>query len=274
MNKLQLPRMTNQEYEYVESQASQRNMWLRQCPTCRSQQVELSPGYFDWPENSVYRYLNEEFICNCEQQDALRRHYLLADVPMTYWTLGVDDYFGDPEALVKVQEYLTNWPQYKAYGLGMKIYSQTLGVGKTMLAALIAKTLIQRRERVVFSSMYDAITANQLPADEAHSRMQRLRTRSVLILDEVGRGISTAQTAWMASQIEYLLRHRISHNLVTIVTTNLTEDELESEYPRCFSLLAEKQIEVHVQGVDARSNGDKRFLDLELARNGEARPLI
>ena len=67
---------------------------------------------------------------------------------------------------------------------------------------------------------------------------------------------------------------RTSGNTVTIVTTNLTPDELEQEYARCFSLLSSKQIMINVNGSDVRKNGDKQLLDLELIANKEVRPII
>ena len=270
---ISLPRMTNKQFDYVEDQARKRHISFKVCPTCGSKQVEISPGIWDWPEDATYRYYGQEYFCNCAKQIELLRHYILADIPKDYWTLSDSetDYWGDLDALKEVRDYFENWDGYKRLGIGLQIYSPLMGVGKTMLASLLAKWVLQRGESVEFISFRQAINVYQ---DSDKDKEERLYNSPVLIIDEVQSGISDAQRVFMASRLEDLLRFRTSGNSVTIITTNLTLDELEDCFPRCFSLLSSKQIMIHVKGEDVRVNGDKKMLDFELARNHEARPII
>ena len=58
------------------------------------------------------------------------------------------------------------------------------------------------------------------------------------------------------------------------MTTNMTPDELEDEYPRTYSLLAAKRQRIEVAGTDVRLAGEIDFDLMELVLNGESRPLI
>ncbi len=247
-------------------------MDLSACPTCRHHRTEVAPGVWIW-EPSEYKLYDKFYACDCQEQDELRRHFLLANIPMGYWTLGSDDFWGDPAALKATQDYLAHWQDMKWIGQGLEFYSARMGVGKTMLASIIAKALIRAGERVFFTSFRDAVRLYDLPFEMREAKVTRLRNTPVLILDEVGVAWSEAQKAYYATELEDLIRFRTSGTAVTIVTTNLTPDQLNDEYPRCFSLLAAKQISIHVKGDDARLNGDKKLVDIELAKAQEARPL-
>lgn len=250
------------------------NINLSLCPTCRSHKIEVAPGVWTWPENATYKLYDEVHYCDCAWQENLQRHYLLAGIPRNYWTLSRDDFFGDPNALAEVEGYLASWDNAKWHGLGLKLYSPTLGTGKTMLATIVARTLIKRGERVYFVPFRDTLRIYDMPFEQRDPLVRRLRNTPVLVLDEVTAGISEAQQAFFAIELEDLIRFRTSGNSVTIITTNLTPEQLEDHYPRTFSLLAPKVKHVGVKGMDARKSGDVDLMNQELILNGEVRPIV
>ena len=267
-----LPRMNNKQYQTVIQTARVKNIDLNRCPTCRQKRSEVEPGagIYVWAP-STYRLYGKDIACDCEWQDKLRRHYLLANIPMSYWTLGPDDWWGDPDALVVVQDYLTEWEDNKWVGFGLEFYSPRMGVGKTMLAAIVGKALIQAQESVYFTLLSDAITHMTGEGDD--DTFKRLRESPVLILDEVGVAWTDRMHLLYAEKLEDLIRFRTAGAAVTIMTTNMTPEQQDDTYWRVFSLLAAKQQRIHVQGDDSRVNGDKRLMDLELKTNKESRPI-
>jgi DNA replication protein DnaC len=267
-----LPRMTTAQYEKVLRLAREKNINLHECPTCRNSRIEVAPGVWIW-ENSTYKLNGEGHPCNCEEQDLLRRHYLLANIPKDYWTLEVDDYWGDQEALVKMVAYLDKWGDYQWLGFGLEFYSPSQGTGKTMLATILAKRLIRKQESVYFIGFREATRLYDLPVEQREEKINHLRATPILVLDDVGDSISEAQGAYFAVELEDLIRARTSGNAVTIMTTNLTPEELAEKYQRSFSLLQAKQDRVFVSGIDSRQNGAKRMVDFELIANGEVRPI-
>lgn len=266
--------MSNQQYDEVEEIARQKSINLGVCPTCGSRREEVEPnsGVYVWPD-STYKLDGESFPCHCEDQVNLQRHYLLANLPRDYWTLSVEDFFGDKAALAKVLEYLDKWENMFRHGIGMQFYSPTMGTGKTMLSTIIAKDLIKRGESVYFIPFRDTVRVYEMPYEERKEMVARLRQTPVLVLDEVGLTLSDAQRAFFGTELEDLIRFRTSGNSVTIVTTNLTPEELDKQYPRTFSLLAATTQLVSVSGEDQRRAGEIDFFNMELALNGEAKPI-
>lgn len=265
--------MSNEEYDEIVRLARAKQINLNQCPTCQSKETEVAPGVWLWPESPKYKVNEQEYDCDCERQKNLRLHYLLAGIPQHYWTLGEDDFFGDPKALAATREYLGLWDEWKRYGVGLQYYSATQGTGKTMLACLIGKELIKRRVKAQFISFWDAVRMFERSYEDRKSFEERLRNIPVLILDEVGIAISSAQRNLFALHFEALIRFRTDGNSVTIITTNMTPAQLDSEYPRIFSLLASKQKYVHVHGKDARKEVDWGLTYEHLIKTGEARPI-
>lgn len=271
-----LPRITNDQFDYIQRQARQRFINLNECPTCGNPRQEVAPntGLYYWGRDFTYRYNGEDCPCNCELQSELQRQYLLADIPKDYWRLGVDDFWGDSDALEKTLEYIERFDSYRKHGMGLQFYSPTQGVGKTFLASIVAKSLIRKRIHVKFMNFRDLTSMHHLDSQRFLEATATVRNCPVLVLDEIGVAMSDAQNSLFAMALEDLLRSRTSGQGVTILTTNLKPRDLEYEYPRCFSLLASKEIEIEVKGEDVRRNGTKAVIDLELEKNGEQRPIV
>lgn len=201
----------------------------------------------------------------------LRKHYYVANIGDQYQRLNWKDFTGDPNARDAVEHYLEIWEGAKLNGLGLEFSSPTQGVGKTFAATHLAKELIKRGEQVFFLDFMSFVNLLQLDETERNSQSRRLRDTTVLILDDVRPAISVAQNRYFAVQFEELIRYRTNFNYVTIMTTNLTPEELHEEYPRTYSLLEAKQVRVEMTGEDAR--GEIGWKNLELARNNEVEPI-
>lgn len=271
--KRRLPRLSNLQFDEVERQAEKRGVDLRTCPTCKTRPEEPAPGVFVWPTDSTYRYMDEDHACDCEWQQSLRRHYLLAHIPIRYWTLAEMDYFGDPSALAAAKAYLDGWQGYKDQGIGMEFHSPKQGTGKTFLAAWIARQLVQRKESVYYIRFLSIMGLFDRPYEERKLEEDRLWYTPVLVLDEVGPAISGPQGQYFAMEFENLMRARVDDNRVTIMTTNMTPEKLDEHYPRTYSLLAAKQLRHEIDGHDVRREGEALMLDMHVAENGEARPI-
>lgn len=238
---------------------------LDECPTCSSGRDE--DGQY---AGGTYKLRGELHDCNCAEQVMLRKHYLLANIPDQYMRLDwFRDFDGSQDAKDAVRMYLDAWEGMKLYGLGMEFGGKGLGVGKTFAATTIGKELVKRKEKVFFlpfNQMLDAFTnKDQVTVD-------KLKHANVLILDELQIPFSERAFAPISHALESIIRDRTNYNAVTIITTNLTEAELEEHYPRTYSLLSAKQTRVEMTGRDARQEKIGN-LNLELAMNGERMPI-
>jgi DNA replication protein DnaC len=268
-----LPRMSNQEFDDVESQAVLKTISLHRCPTCGASPTEVAPGIYEWTELNTFFYDGNQVECDCDGQLQLLRHYLLAHIPKGYWTLGFDEYFGDPKAWKVATEYLEHWEGHKKLGLGLEFYSPTQGTGKTFLVSWIARQLIQRGERVYYTRFREIMGLYNKSAERREMEVDRLRYTPVVVLDEVGVAISEAQNHYFAAEFEELIRARTDDNRVTLMTTNLTPEELDGEYARTYSLLAAKQQRHEIKYEDARRTGDIHLINSAMVESGETRPL-
>lgn len=267
-----LPWLTNSQFNEVEDLIKKSSTHLNECPTCGAKAKEVAPGVIEWPEGRTYRLGGKDHPCNCEEQESLFWHYMLARIPQEYTNLDVDDYFGDEKAMEAVLSYLENWDNLRKHGMGMGFYSTNQGTGKTFLAMMIARHLVKRGESVYCVYFSKVVNFLDKPPAERLEEENRLRDCTVLVLDEIGRPVSGPQRDFWASKFEELIRHRSNYNKVTILTTNLTPAELEEIYPRIYSLLAAKERSIKVKGDDARKAG-VYSVNEELAFNGESRPL-
>ncbi len=264
--------MTNKQFEEVERLRKASPTKSGECPTCGSKAFEVDAGVLDWGKEGIYLYKGKKHSCNCEEQEALFRHYLLARIPQEYMTLGIEAYYGDPHAMDAAKAYLDTWPNRRKHGMGIGFYSKTQGTGKTFLACYLARELVKRGESVYYVYFRNIVGTYELPYDARKDEENRLRDCTVLILDEIARPVSDAQRNFFGEKFEELIRHRSNYNKVTILTSNLIPRDLDEIYPRTYSLLAAKEKSVEVDGPDVRKEHVGNINE-ELVENNEARPI-
>lgn len=269
--RLKLPRLTNSEFEHVADLARKLGHPLTQCPTCGAREQPIDENTYGW-ENGTYLLDSKEVPCDCETQMDLWVHYLRAGIPTQYQRLDWKDYTGSEQVREDVAMYLERWPIAKLNGMGVEFSSPNLGVGKTFAATYIGKELVKQGERVLFMEFLEIIGLLSKEQAARSAAEQRLHDATVLILDEVRPASTGPQHELFSRQFEELIRYRTNFNLPTIMTTNLTPDELRSEYPRPYSLLEAKQIRIEMKGADARIK-DRSMRNIELLANGEVEPL-
>jgi len=197
---------------------------------------------------------------------------MAAGIPYKYMRYSEFDWVGDQKALAEVHGYLDGWERCRDFGMGLGFHAKTLGVGKTFLATFIGRALIRRGATVGFSNFNDVLNIYRLPNEQQLEREDWLKSRTVLVLDEVTEPVSDPQKNFFASRFEDLIRHRTNFNKVTIYTTNMEPDVLDRLFPRAYSLLSSNSQPITVNGSDVRRES-VWDIDFELLQNGEVRPI-
>jgi DNA replication protein DnaC len=266
---MKLRYLRDSELPEVEERARLSGISLDTCPTCGSKlEYREEWGGYD-RENGTYRFRGKVRDCDCESQISLRKHYLLANIPMQYQRLNWEEYDGSNETQEAVKLFLDRWEGFRSNGMGIEFSGSDLGTGKTFAATHVGKELIKNGESVYFISFRDLIDA--IFSKDEHT-VERVRETPIVILDEVVPPSSDQQAKLFTDRFESIIRHRTNWNAVTIMTTNLTEKELRQYYPRPYSLLEAKQIRIHLSGEDQRM-GKIGMENIELAANMEVRPI-
>ena len=129
------------------------------------------------------------------------------------------------------------------------IFSGGYGAGKTHLAVGIAIECLRRDLSVFFTSVPDLLdhlrgTFNPRSHIDYDELFEQIKTAPLLILDDLGVEHSTA---WAEEKLYQIIVHRHEARLPTVITTGLTDDELEERRPRMGSRLKDSAV---VEWVD------------------------
>ena len=126
----------------------------------------------------------------------------------------------------RLQGAAAHWLGNPAYGL---LLLGSAGVGKTYFAAAIARALVESGKTVIFRSAADyyadlRATFNTSDADMSEGAvLTRLTDVEFLVLDDIGAGSLSDHER---RSTLHLLDRRINHLRPTIITSNLTVDEI------------------------------------------------
>lgn len=230
----------------------------------------------DEEDPKVYWYKGVEYDCPDDDYGHVMlrqaKQYWLHFIPLEYQKLLWSE-FPYPELKVDIDTYLENFKRIRMEGMGWTFWSKELGTGKTWAATHILKELVKQGYDGHFAMFMGMPSYYELDDPvERQVRMKRVREAEVLVLDDVKAPFSTAQRNFFEDKMEMLLRERASANFPTIVTSNLSPEQFDEHYPRCYSLLAAKNKEEELGGHDWRQNGAWDS-NQALALKGETRPI-
>jgi len=213
------------------------------CPIC---------GGLQWVSRDVpvsHPDFGKLFPCTCQQTDlnrarsaAQRASRDLAHLArMTFGTFQPEGHAQHAEQRLSLQTAHEVAQRYAAEPRGWLLILGGFGVGKTHLAAAIANDCLSRGLPVTFLNTPDLLdylrAAFNPNAEETYSqRFEQLLDAPLLILDDFG---TQNATAWAEEKLFQLLNHRYIARLPTVITTNLSLDDLD---PRLSSRLADMDL--------------------------------
>lgn len=142
------------------------------------------------------------------------------------------------------------------------------GCGKTHLAAAVANFAVDLGVPTLFITVPDLLDSLRFAYGEAageyEERFEEVRTATLLVLDDFG---TQNATPWAQEKLFQILNYRYINRLPTLVTTNLSLEDIES---RIRSRLEDPELvtRVLIKAPDfrnpARDMGDNRLSSLDL----------
>lgn len=171
--------------------------------------------------------------------------------PVRHWRSGIE---GIQETILPhVRRYLDSLEDFRERGVGLLLWGIN-GVGKTGAAVSIAKEYRRRGYSVLFveAASLKTLVMEHTMFDDDVSLIERARRVDVLVLDDLGKGVSD-NTGFGVKLLDELLRHRNANVKVTIVTTNMNLKALGDELkPSTMHTLKECIVPIHCDGADLR----------------------
>lgn len=229
------------------------------CPTCRGAKA--------------FRWQGEDRTCQCIEQKRLNTRYLHAGIGMTYQRLMWSDLVVPGEQLEPVIDYMDEADEYAFRGMGLLLHGP-VGTGKTLIANLVAKELVKKDYSTyvtTFAATVESFTSTWGDKNEKKVFADRFMHSQMLVLDDLGKEFK-GNNKLPQSTFEHILRTRVQANRPTILTTNMTAQELAVGYgSAALSMLVEKSVEVPLTGADFRPQANTRAKDEIAAR--EVRPI-
>jgi DNA replication protein DnaC len=141
-------------------------------------------------------------------------------------------------------EICINYTQSKK---GWLLLEGKFGAGKTHLAAAIANDAVDKGIPTLFITVPDLLDSLRFAFDSKETtfeeRFEEIRNASLLVLDDFG---THNATPWAQEKLFQILNYRYVNKLSTVVTTNLSLDDIEG---RVRSRLQDEEFVQHVRFI-------------------------
>lgn len=153
-----------------------------------------------------------------------------AGIPIKFWKYRLKDFIWDPKASQKVRKYISKIHEARIRGLGLYLWGGG-GTGKSLAASLILKHAIKGGYQVVFTSLEETINmSNDTMYDkDAREKFQRILSVDFLVFDDIDKTFISSKSEYIQSRIDTIFRKRANSLLPTILTSNLSKQELLSK---------------------------------------------
>lgn len=186
-----------------------------------------------------------------EQKIQKLRRMGFADSEMQKWNFAADD--GENAKISKVaMNYVTNFAEMRKRNKGLLFYG-TVGTGKTFYSACIVNALIDRGYPCLMTNFSRLVNTISGMYDGKQEYIDGLNRFDLLVIDDLA---SERDTEYMNEIVQTIVDSRYRAGLPTIITTNLTAEEIKNpadiRKQRTYSRLLEMCHPVEVEGKDRR----------------------
>lgn len=263
--------LSNADFERLK--VTHPKLWVnpkRECKTCLKQDGNTYRWYADTTRTEV-----ATFECDCLAQWLMHLWFLNAGIGTNYQRLTWDDVASvDPGIVEQIMSYAINAARRVSDGRNLVLWSTSPGTGKTLLLSLLLKALMVQGHQVHFSQfneIIDLFTNSWRDNSEREQWNRRVRNVDILGIDDMGKE-HKGRLEMVEAMVDQIIRARVSDSSPTIITTNLTPQEMQAGYGGgVMSLLSEQADFIEVTGTDYRPR--RRELTAQEAALGLARPI-
>ena len=186
-----------------------------------------------------------------KERKRLLKKICFPDADMSHWNFANDDGANEKVSAV-MRKYAEHFDEMYEKGKGLLLFGK-VGRGKSFHAACVGNFLIERGIPALMTDFARIEKESNRDFSKRQEYFDALNKFPLLILDDLG---TERDTAYMNEIVYTVIDSRAKAGLPTIVTTNLTAEELKSPAnltnQRIFSRLLGICIPVEVVGDDRR----------------------
>lgn len=177
--------------------------------------------------------------CDCRERMIRENRLKFASIPTAFKNMKLENFnieiytAGESKGLIgtackSIKYYLDNFNSMQEKGLGVYLYSETKGSGKTRMAASIANFLLENHQ-VKFAVSSDILKEikNTYNKDSEYTESQlidALNSTEILVIDDFG---VERKTDWVNEHFYSIINNRYINKKVTILTSNYDLETIE-----------------------------------------------
>ena len=131
------------------------------------------------------------------------------------------------EQAMTVRKFIFEYQKFEEKGMGLYIYSETKGSGKTMLACIILNEISNKYAvNTKFVTSTDYLNMTKRSYNGSDEEINMIRNAKVLVVDDIGTQLNRD---WIDSTFYELVNYRYNSRLLTIYTSNIPSDKLKMD---------------------------------------------
>ena len=193
------------------------------CPVCED------TGYKEGRRCSCFEALLKQYSAEEITADCSVKLNSFSDFKLDYYPEESENGFSPREKMSKLFNYCRRYSENFSLNSPSLLFIGKTGLGKTFLSSCIAKELIDKGTSVVFGQFATFLRHIE---DEHFGRaegntLDKLNDSDLLIIDDLG---SEFKTQFTESALYEIVNGRINLGKPTIISTNLSVNELNARY--------------------------------------------
>ena len=184
-----------------------------------------------------------------------------ANIPERYWPpVGFDQVPDTAPYHARIKKYLREITVFAGEGVGLFLWAEKNGSGKTALACITLRRALQAGFSGYFigsSELKEDVLTNRMDTNDTSVR-ERVRTVDFLVLDDFGKEYQ-GQSGFVENLVETVIRERVRRKKITIITSNIGPDQIKTIYSTDLAdVLKESCYTLKIPGAEA---GGKNWRD-------------